>query len=73
MFRFSKVILALALLSVPAAAQQKSVAIDRIAVTLGQCVSTSEQRADEIEGLRSQIYTLQAKLKALEDKSTPKE
>lgn len=57
------------LISTPAFAQQKTTsAIDRIAFSLGQCVSQAEQKTDELEALKVQLSALQNKLKELEDK-----
>lgn len=57
----------LLLTTFPAQAQQTSTAIDRVAVTLGQCVSKAESFVDQITELRTDLAKAQAKIKELED------
>ncbi len=61
-----KFILLGCLFASPAFAQQQSPAIERIAAGLGQCVSTSEQRADLIIDLQKQLAEAKAKIEKLE-------
>lgn len=65
------IIIALIAVSFPvfAQAQQKSTtAIDRIAGSLAQCVSTAEQQLDQITDLQRQLMLAQARIKELEPK-----
>jgi uncharacterized protein YpuA (DUF1002 family) len=47
------------------AQQQPSRAIDRVSVTLGQCVGNIEQRLDEIADLKAQLAAAQARISQL--------
>lgn len=58
------------LLAAPALAQQ-STAIDRISVSLGQCVKQAEQSIDQISDLQKQLAAAQARVKELEAKAAP--
>lgn len=58
------------LLASPALAQQ-STAIDRISVSLGQCVKQAEQSIDQISDLQKQLAAAQARVKELEAKAAP--
>ncbi len=62
--------LALYLLFSPAFAQ--STALDRISVSLGQCIRQAEQSIDQISDLQKQIAAKDAKIKELEAKTEPK-
>lgn len=71
-----RLICVLLLTASPALAQEPpSTAIDRVAVSLGRCISLAEQRADlseqratEINDLRKQLAAAQARVKELEPK-----
>lgn len=59
--------LAILLLSTSTAFAQQA-AIDRISNTLGQCISTAEQKIDQIAELQKQLAAANARLKELESK-----
>lgn len=61
-----KIACLLILLATPAAAQQATPAIDRIAIALGQCVGATEQRVDQIADLQKQLAAAQVRIKELE-------
>lgn len=50
------------------AQQQSNLAIDRISVSLGQCISQAEQKVDIISELQKQLQESKEKIKQLEDK-----
>lgn len=61
--------LAILFAAMPALAQQQpSTALDRVSVSLGQCVGSAERQRDQIEDLQKQISTAQARIKELEEK-----
>jgi septal ring factor EnvC (AmiA/AmiB activator) len=61
-----KLALFLALLPFAALAQQQPSAIDRVAGSLGQCISTAEQKVDQVAELQKQLAAAQARVKELE-------
>lgn len=66
------VVAALLLATSPALAQQQlPTALDRVSVSLGQCVGNVEQRVDQIVDLQKQLATAQARIRELEPKSDP--
>jgi hypothetical protein len=69
MLMIKKLALILALVASPAFAQQQQpTALDRVSISLGQCVGSVEQRVDEIAVLRKQLAEAQARIKELEPK-----
>jgi hypothetical protein len=67
-----KIVVVLAILIPSSAfAQQRSTALDRVSVSLGQCIGSVEQRLDEIADLRKQLAVAQETIKALQEKAAP--
>lgn len=63
-----RIIALLLAFTVPAIAQQQPTAVDRIANTLGQCISKAESFVDEIAKLQADKAKLEARVKELEAK-----
>ncbi len=64
-----KLAVLLLIASTPALAQ--SSALDRVSVSLGQCISVNEQKVDQISDLQKQLAAAQARVKELEAKAPP--
>lgn len=63
---WNKAAFALAMAAASPALAQQSTAIDRVSVSLGQCVGSVEQRIDEIAVLKKQLAVAQAKIQSME-------
>jgi hypothetical protein len=57
----------------PAFGQQQATALDRVSVSLGQCIGNFERKVDEIAELQKQLAAAQVRIKELEKPEEKKE